>query len=461
MWYNYPMMIRVMLSILACKLCRRALRLLGRGGTDFPGRVALKLCPNVLGLLAKNVTTVLVTGTNGKTTTSRMIEQVLADAGISYFANKSGANLLSGVTAEFAAHSTLTGKCKYDYALIEADEAAFKAISRFVDARVVAVTNVFRDQLDRYGEVSHTLDNIRIGISHSKHAVLCLNADDSLSGSLGEGVDNQVLYYGVDTPIYKTRVAELSDAPYCLHCKHAYVYDYVTYGHLGGYRCPNCGYRRPTPQVSVAKVLVSDAQCSKVEFALDGKTVPATINLPGGYNIYNAATAMAVAQALELDPKQAAQSLGAFSCGFGRMERFDIRGASLRMILIKNPAGCNQVLNFLTDTAEPFVFVACLNDRAQDGKDVSWIWDVDFERLVAMEQLEKIVVSGVRADDMAMRFKYAGMPTDKIEVIRDYSQLVKSLIQEDKPVYIMPTYTAMLGLRGVISKEYGFKAFWE
>ena len=226
-----------MLSILACKLCRRALRLLGRGGTDFPGRVALKLCPNVLGVLAKNVTTVLVTGTNGKTTTSRMIEQVLADAGISYFANKSGANLLSGVTAEFAAHSTLTGKCKYDYALIEADEAAFKAISRFVDARVVAVTNVFRDQLDRYGEVSHTLDNIRIGISHSKHAVLCLNADDSLSGSLGEGVDNQVLYYGVDTPIYKTRVAELSDAPYCLHCKHAYVYDYVTYGHLGGYRC--------------------------------------------------------------------------------------------------------------------------------------------------------------------------------------------------------------------------------
>ena len=461
MWYNYPMMIRVMLSILACKLCRRALRLLGRGGTDFPGRVALKLCPNVLGVLAKNVTTVLVTGTNGKTTTSRMIEQVLADAGISYFANKSGANLLSGVTAEFAAHSTLTGKCKYDYALIEADEAAFKAISRFVDARVVAVTNVFRDQLDRYGEVSHTLDNIRIGISHSKHAVLCLNADDSLSGSLGEGVDNQVLYYGVDTPIYKTRVAELSDAPYCLHCKHAYVYDYVTYGHLGGYRCPNCGYRRPTPQVSVAKVLVSDAQCSKVEFALDGKTVPATINLPGGYNIYNAATAMAVAQALELDAKGAAQSLGAFSCGFGRMERFDIRGASLRMILIKNPAGCNQVLNFLTDTAEPFVFVACLNDRAQDGKDVSWIWDVDFERLVAMEQLEKIVVSGVRADDMAMRFKYAGMPTDKIQVIRDYSQLVKSLIQEDKPVYIMPTYTAMLGLRGVISKEYGFKAFWE
>ncbi len=461
MWYNYAMMIRVTLSILACKLCRALLRLLGRGGTDFPGRVALKLCPGVLGVLAKNVTTILVTGTNGKTTTSRMIEQVLADAGISYFANKSGANLLSGVTAEFAMHSTLTGKCKYDYALIEADEAAFKAISKFVDAKVVAVTNVFRDQLDRYGEVSHTLDNIRIGVGNSKNATLCLNADDSLSGSLGQEMPNPVLYYGVDTPIYKTRVAELSDAPYCLHCKHAYVYDYVTYGHLGGYRCPHCGSHRPAPQVRVSRVLSSDAQCSRVEFSLDGKTVPAVINLPGGYNIYNAATAMAVAKALDIPPELAAKSLGSFSCGFGRMEKFDIRGTSLRMILIKNPAGCNQVLNFLTDIAEPFVFVACLNDRAQDGKDVSWIWDVDFERLVAMEQLEKIVVSGIRADDMAMRFKYAGMPTDKIEVIRDYGQLVESLIQEGKMVYIMPTYTAMLELRGTISKHYGFKAFWE
>ena len=255
--------------------------------------------------------------------------------------------------------------------------------------------------------------------------------------------------------------SELSDAPYCLKCKHAYVYDYVTYGHLGGYRCPNCGYARPATQVSVSKVISSDTKCSQVEFTQDGKMIPATINLPGGYNIYNAATAMAVGKALGFVPEKTAASLGQFSCGFGRMEQFEIHGTSLRMILIKNPAGCNQVLNFLTDTTEPFIFVACLNDRAQDGKDVSWIWDVDFERLIAMEQLEKIVVSGIRADDMAMRFKYAGMPEEKIEVIRDYGQLVESLTAQDKPVYIMPTYTAMLELRGTISKNYGFKAFWE
>ena len=158
------MKLKVFFAVLACKLSRAAIRLLGRGGTDFPGRIALKLCPNLLGQLAKNVTTVIVTGTNGKTTTSQMIEQSWADAGISYFANRSGANLLSGVTAEFAMHASLLGRCRYTHALIEADEAAFKAISTFVDAKAVVVTNLFRDQLDRYGEVTHTLENIEIGI---------------------------------------------------------------------------------------------------------------------------------------------------------------------------------------------------------------------------------------------------------------------------------------------------------
>ena len=356
---------------MSCKLCRFALRLLGRGGTDFPGRVALKLCPDVLGHLAKDVTTILVTGTNGKTTTSRMIEQALTDSGISFFANRSGANLLSGVTAEFAMHASLTGKCRYDCALIETDEAAFKAISRFVKTRVVVVTNVFRDQLDRYGEVTHTLENIRLGIANCPSAVLCINADDSLSASLAEGTDNPVLFYGVDTPIYEQRVAELSDAPYCIHCKHEYVYDYVTYGHLGGYRCPNCGYHRPETDVSVTKVISTDTEGSHIILETDGVQYDTTVNLPGGYNIYNACATMACGKAMGLDLSTVAHSLTSFSCGFGRMEKFEIRGASLRMILIKNPAGCNQVLNFLTNTKEPSVFVVCLNDRCPGPAGIS------------------------------------------------------------------------------------------
>ena len=456
------MKLKVMLSILACKLSRSLIRLLGLGGTDFPGRIALKLCPNLLGVLAKNVTTVIVTGTNGKTTTSRMIEQSWADSGISYFANKSGANLLSGVTAEFAVHSSLTGKCRYTHALIEADEAAFKFIAKFVDPKAVVVTNVFRDQLDRYGEVTHTLDNIRLGIENSPHAVLAVNADDSLCTSLAGLVKNSIVFYGVDTPIYAERVQELSDAPYCIHCGHEYVYDYVTYGHLGRYHCPSCGYSRPEPEISVSEVVKTDAEHSEVVFHYEGTRIPAVICLPAGYNIYNACATMAAAKILGLDPAVAAKSLATFTCGFGRMEKFSIHGVDVRMILIKNPAGCNQVLNYLTQLSEPFTFVACLNDRAQDGQDVSWIWDVDFERLTAMgDQIASIDVSGRRAEDMAMRFKYAGFPTERLRVNKDYKSLIENAAALGKPVYVMPTYTAMLALRSTISKEYGYKEFWE
>ena len=456
------MNIRTTLAVVSCKLSRSLIRLLGRGGTDLPGRIALKLCPNLLGVLAKDVTTVIVTGTNGKTTTSRMIEQSWQDAGISFFANKSGANLLSGVTAEFAVHSTNGGKCRYTHALIEADEAAFKFIAKYVNPKVIVVTNVFRDQLDRYGEVTHTLDNIRLGIENSPNAVLALNADDSLCTSLAGTVKNRAVFYGVNTPIYRERVSELSDAPYCIRCKHEYVYDYVTYGHLGKYHCPCCGYSRPEPEIAVTRIDVNDQEHSEVVFRIGESEYPAKISLPGGYNIYNACAAMAAGKLMGLDPSVTVKSLSSFACGFGRMEKFQIGGVEVRMILIKNPAGCNQVLNFLTQIKEPFTFVACLNDRTQDGRDVSWIWDVDFERLTAMgDQIVSIDVSGRRAEDMALRFKYAGFPTDRLRVNKDYLSLIQNAAALGKPVYVMPTYTAMLALRSTISKAYGYKNYWE
>ena len=458
----YMKKIKVFFAVLACKMARTTIRLLGRGGTDLPGRIALKICPDLLRELAKTVTTVIVTGTNGKTTTSRMIEQAFIDSGISYFANKTGANLISGITAEFAVHSTLSGKCRSPWAVIESDEAAFKQVGRALNPKAVVVTNVFRDQLDRYGEVTHTLGNIRIGLEGCPNAVVCLNADDSLSASLAGDIPNEILFYGVNTPIYKTRVEEVSDAPYCIRCKSEYRYDYVTYGHLGGYRCPKCGYARPVPQVAVEEVLTSDTEHSEVVISMDGKRYDTNVNLPGGYNIYNAVSAMAAGKALGLEAEIVSRSLSQFACGFGRMEKFEINGHSLRMILIKNPAGCNQVLNFLTDATEPFLFAACLNDRSFDGKDVSWIWDVDFEKLAEMgDLLTGVYVSGIRADDMATRFKYAGVPTEKLQVFRSYDALLDACMRQDRPVFVMPTYTAMLDLRAAVSKNYGIKNYWE
>jgi len=448
---------------MACKTSRKLLRLMGRGATNLPGKIANRICPDLLRHLAKDVHVIAVTGTNGKTTTSRMIEQILKDNGYDYFCNKSGANLLNGVTAEFADNATIGGKPKHAWALVECDEAAFKKVGEYSDPEYVVVTNVFRDQLDRYGEVSATLDNIKIGIGHSKRAVVCLNADCSLTASIAEEIDNKILFYGVNTPIYKERVHEASDAPYCIHCKHEYVYDYITYGHLGKYRCEHCGYHRPDPDVFVTKVLVTDESHSEIEIDMgDGAVTKAAIHLPGGYNIYNGISAMCLAKALGLRTEQAVDCLSNFEVGFGRMEAFQLGQATTRMILIKNPAGCNQVLNFLSNLSEQSVFVILLNDNFADGRDISWIWDVDFETLTRIEdKLDAVYVSGIRAYDMATRLKYSGIDKDKLCVIEDYGKLLDTISAQDKPVYIMPTYTAMMDLRALVSKRYGYKNFWE
>lgn len=454
--------LRAAIAIIACRASRFVLRKLGKGGTNAPGCVALALYPDILGELAKGVTSIVVTGTNGKTTTSRMIEKSMEDSGMDYFSNKSGANMLSGIVAEFAMNCTLTGKNKHKYALVECDEAHFKNVSKYIDAKCIVVTNVFRDQLDRYGEVTHTLNSILTGIKNSPNAVVCINADDSLSVSMKDQISNKVVFYGVESEIYKNRVQEVSDAPYCIKCKTEYVYDYVTYGHLGGFRCPKCGYHRPDAQVAVEKVLESTADSSKILVRFGGKEYEATVNLPGGYNIYNATAMIAAGHVMGLDAQVIINALNSFECGFGRMEKFTINDTDIRMILIKNPAGCNQVLNFLSNLTEPALFIVALNDRFADGTDISWIWDVDFEKLNNIsDMLTGVWVTGRRADEMAMRMKYTGLPTEKIRVIKDYNELIAQAVAQDAPVYLMPTYTAMLDIREIFSKSYGFKEFWE
>lgn len=460
--YNLNMKFRLLLAVAGCKLSRSILRKLGKGATTFPGKVAIKICPDVLGYLAKNVKCVVVTGTNGKTTTSRMIEQTLIDSGVDYFANKSGANLIYGMITEFATHATITGKPKKEYALIESDEAAFKTAGKYLDAECVLVTNVFRDQLDRYGEITHTLNNIKVGIKDSKNAVICLNADCSLTASISGEIDNPIVFYGINTPIYKEQVKESSDAPYCLHCKSEYVYEYRTYGHLGKYECPNCGYKRPTPDIFVSDILEQTTDSSRIKLHINGTERTAIINLPGGYNIYNAVSAITVAHVMGFDDEMAVEALSTFECGFGRMEKFILNETPTRMILIKNPAGCNQVLNFMSNLNEESVFVILLSDNYADGTDISWIWDVDFESLRNIsDYLSKIYVGGIRADDMAVRLKYAGIENEKISVLKDFESLIEAFTSQEKPVFIMPTYTAMMELRSIISKKFGYKNFWE
>lgn len=449
-------------ALLLCKASGAILRWLGRGGTNLPGKLALRLDRDILGTLAQNIKVTVVTGTNGKTTTSRMIEQAFSDAGLRYFANKSGANLLTGIITVFAQHVSLSGKCEATHALIECDEAAFRTASRYLPVECLVVNNIFRDQLDRFGEITHTLNSIRTGIGNVPDATICLNADCSLTASLADGIPNPIVWFGVNVPIYEHTAHELSDAPYCIRCKTEYEYDYITYGHLGGFRCPKCGYARHTPDVAVTRVIKTAADSSDIELTIFGSPHEVHVNLPGGYNIYNAAAAAAVSHVAGIGEEIAVSALAQFECGFGRAEQFALGGCQARMMLVKNPAGFNQVINLISHDEGEYQLAFLLNDRFADGTDISWIWDVDFEALAANQaRYARILVSGVRRDDMALRLKYAGFDADRLEVVADYGELLDSIGSSPVPAFLMPTYTAMFDLRGEIGKRTNVKAFYE
>ena len=294
-------------------------------------------------------------------------------------------------------------------------------------------------------------------------ATLCLNADCSLTASLAEdGIPNKVVWFGVNVPIYKETAHELSDAPYCIHCKTEYEYDYITYGHLGGFRCPKCGYHRHTPDVAVTRVIATGADSSDVELDIFGRTHACTSTCP-------AATTSIMQLRLRRCPMWSAltkipRSARSRSSSAALAAPSSSRSAARppRMMLVKNPAGFNQVINLIAHDEGSFQLAFLLNDRFADGTDISWIWDVDFEALAAQQdRFPRVLVSGVRADDMALRLKYAGFAVDRIEVIRDYDQLLAAVGADETPAFLMPTYTAMFDLRGEIGKHTDVKAFYE
>ena len=457
------MSFRAFLAICLCRLLRGFSRLVHRGGTAMPGQWALRVCPNLLSILARGVKTVAITGTNGKTTTARMVEQGFAEQGKNYFANRSGANLLSGITTEFVMNSTLFGKCRKEYAVIECDEAAAVKVFPQLKPQVVIVLNLFRDQLDRYGEVTHTLANIRTALASLPEPItLCLNADCSLTASLAGDLNHRARFFGIDKgAVLSAKRSELSDASHCIRCKTEYEYDYITYGHLGGFRCPKCGYRRAEADYAVTDVAQQRADGSSIVIRANGKRYLAEVNLPALYNIYNAIAAIAAMTETGITTEAAISAVASFKCGFGRMENFALGKGGAKVMLAKNPAGFNQLLSFLQNIPDKFVLVLCLNDRGADGTDISWIWDANFEELCNLAgTLEKVIVSGDRAADMAVRVKYAGVDPRFVTIEHDYERLVKELESEERPIYMIPTYTAMLELRETLIRHCGGDEFW-
>jgi len=431
---------------------------------------------DLLTVVSQDVASIVVTGTNGKTTTAAMLESVLRCAGLETVSNRSGANLLSGVTAELAACTDWRGRAVKHYAVIECDEGALHQVVPLLRPKVIIVTNLFRDQLDRYGEVMHTLEAVRRGIEQVPEAVLCLNADDSLTASLALDLPNPVAWFGIGIGVeagdpernsgqdFGNEESSVSDARYCIRCGTEYVYSFRTFAHLGGFRCPACGYARPDPDVEITSIDSMDYTGTRVHMRFEKRSVgmvPVNIAAPALYNIYNAAAAACSAQAAGISLQAVLKALASTSGAFGRMETFEPGGAAAQMILVKNPAGCNQALDYLCSLKKPYALILCLNDRDADGHDISWIWDVDYEKLCQHPFLQGIYVWGIRAEDLQLRLKYAGIPESRIRHIRKKETLLMIIRGSKVPVFILPNYTAMLPLRELLQKETGKAEFWK
>lgn len=467
------MNIRLTFTIVITKILVFILRILKSGGTTLPGKIARKLYPDIIKVISKDYKIIMVTGTNGKTTTTRIIGEILKVNGQEYITNKSGANLFGGIVTTFIDSVDLSGKAKAPIALIEVDEAAFNVVSDYIEPDVLVVTNFFRDQLDRYGELYSTLNSVKSGINKSNKTKLILNADDSLCASLGHDTDKEVTYYGFANEAYESKEKLVnSDAMFCIYCKTRYDYESYVYGHLGSFACSSCGYRRPQTQVTCEKVEELNTSYSNVLFSIasdksleENKVLQAKINLPGLYNIYNALAAATCGTVLGLSSDNLVEALENFECGFGRMETITTHGKTIKVILVKNPTGFNQVLNFLMTEDKNMQIAFLINDKLADGTDISWLWDVDFEKLEAAQELtDNFYVSGIRAEDMAVRLKYAGIYSSKIQIVKKYEELLAKGLSNTKDghsFYILPTYTAMLDMRKLLKKKYGLKEFWK
>jgi UDP-N-acetylmuramyl tripeptide synthase len=430
------------------------------GGTTLPGDVARIIDPKILTKLTSDLTrgAVVITGTNGKTTTSRLVNWLLEGAGQRTVSNRAGANLIFGVTAAALDRADLGARLKADWAVFEIDEASLPRAVNEIQPRATLVLNLFRDQLDRYGELESIAKKIESALTTLPDvATAILNADDPRVAEIGLGLAREPLWFGLDDPSVASHVLpHAADARTCPKCGASLVFDAVYVGHDGVYHCPNGDFARPTPSLTATDIALNGFDSFSA--TVDGTRID--IPLGGLYNVYNVLAAFAIARTLGLEPAYIAERLKTFRAAFGRQERLEFRGRKLNLVLSKNPAGFNETLRTAVDLAGGTNFVIALNDRKADGTDVSWIWDVDFERLKGKSRA--VIPAGNRAHDMAVRLKYAEVDAGEPQTdpARALDQLIKTTA-EGETAHLLCTYTAMLDLRAELARRGWAKPYWD
>ena len=456
-----------LLANTAGKLTRLGLQLTGRGGTALPGLVALTIDPDFIGAVASELAhgVVLVSGTNGKTTTARMLSDIVRATGWGPIHNRSGSNLERGIAGALLTENDWRGVLRGDIGMFEVDEASLPRVLGRISPRVVLVTNLFRDQLDRYFEIDQLAR--RIGDAVAKldpRVILVLNADDPIVAWLGQRHSGPVLYFGLDDPDVGGLVPQaISDATRCPRCRQPLRYQRVVLAHEGDWSCPSCGLTRPERDVSATRVVLTPLSSEiQLRTAVASAFDPVRVPIAGLYNAYNALAALAVARALDIVLPTAALAIANFRPAFGRLEQVAVDGRELRLILVKNPAGFNAAIGALLESGRRSRLLAALNDRDADGRDVSWIWDADFETLAPT--VEHAVATGIRSRDLANRLKYAGVARDRIEVVDQWGSAIDRALGGAAPggeVVVLATYTAMLALRGELARRGHVANFWE
>jgi lipid II isoglutaminyl synthase (glutamine-hydrolysing) len=433
-------------------------RLGAGGGTTIPGRLLADLDRGAIDRLAARLTagTAVVSATNGKTTTTAMTAEILR-ARHRLAHNAAGANLVSGVA------STLLTAGDADLGLFEVDEAALPELVRRLRPKAVCLGNLFRDQLDRYGELELVAERWRdAAAALPERARLVYNADDPQLAAVSETHPDSVAF-GVDDPrVARPSLQHAADSKYCVRCGTPYDYAAAYVGHLGDYRCPRGDHARPPLEVAAREVSLQGLERASFRLDTPAGSRQVELALPGLYNVYNAVAAAALARALGAELDDIAAGLARFSAAFGRFERIAVGEKRILLLLIKNPAGANEAVRTLLDGGPPGVLVVALNDEIADGRDVSWIWDVDFEPLVP--GLQTLLASGARAAELALRFRYGGLDETAIEVEPDLGAALDrglELTPDGGELVVLPTYTAMLGLQRLLASRGLAKPYWE
>jgi lipid II isoglutaminyl synthase (glutamine-hydrolysing) len=430
------------------------------------GHLVPRLAPSALrdvtGLLQHG--SIVASGTNGKTTTTRLIAHIVRSAGLRPLHNRAGANLLSGLFTAVAQDADWFARPRADVGVFEVDEATVPAALRHVVPRALLLHNIFRDQLDRYGEVHFVANLWREAVARlSPSSCVVLNADDPLVAALGESTPAPTVAYGVDDGAAgSATLPHAADARLCPRCGAALRYETVFYGHLGWYHCSVCSFARPRPSFSATSIESLGDQGSNVTIATPSGPIRARVHLPGLYNVYNALAAIAVCSTLDIPRESIVRGLETFTAAFGRVERIQVEDRHVFLALVKNPVGFTEVLRTVLGQPGQRTLMLAINDLFADGTDISWLWDVEFERLAG--RVNVAVCSGLRAEDMAVRLKYAGVEPERIQVENDLRRALERTLGAAEPnetVYVLPTYTAMLGVRDLLRKTGYVKGFWE